>query len=146
MENTHQENESFIRWQGRSIEELGKAINLLLTLSLATIGFVVAKLLEDFYFLSCFTKYLIIIGSFVLLITTILLLILIRNRLVSIRKTAQIARKREKGLTDNLQKMRDVVRSLDKSTWTLFNSSVLCFIIGQTSVVIGFIIEILNRK
>lgn len=60
---------SFVRWQGRSIEELGKSINLLLTLSLAMIGFTIAKLLGEFIFLSCSAKTLILLGNSVLLVT-----------------------------------------------------------------------------
>ena len=54
-------NESFIRWQGRNIEELGKAITLLLSLCLATIGFVISKLLDQgFQFQNCTIKSIII--------------------------------------------------------------------------------------
>ncbi|MBS1589020.1 MAG: hypothetical protein JST52_05350 [Bacteroidetes bacterium] len=145
-EKSQNNNESFIRWQGRSIEELGKAINLLLTLTLATLGFTVAKLLGDFIFLSCSAKTLVVLGNLVLLATAFLILLTIRNRINSIRKTAQIARKREKNLTKNIEALRQIVRSLDKTTWTLFSCSVILFLIGQGLTVIGFVIEILNRQ
>ena len=137
---------SFIRWQGRSIEELGKAINLLLTLSLAMIGFTIAKLLGEFIFLSCSAKTLILLGNSILLVTVFLILLLIRNRINSIRKTAQIARKREKNSTDGIEVLRQTVRSLDKTTWTLFNCSVILFLVGQGLTVIGFVLEILKRQ
>lgn len=137
---------SFVRWQGRSIEELGKSINLLLTLSLAMIGFTIAKLLGEFIFLSCSAKTLILLGNSVLLVTVFLILILIRNRINSIRKTAQIARKREKNTTEGIEALRHTVRSIDKTTWALFNASIICFLVGQGLTIIGFVIEIFRRQ
>ena len=73
-------NDSFIRWQGRTIEELGKAINLLLSLCLVTIGFIFSKLIDkDFQFHYCNSKLLVITGSFILLLSTVINLILIYN-------------------------------------------------------------------
>lgn len=88
---------SFVRWQRRQIEAMGNAINLLLSLCLATMGFVIAKLLDNnFKFQNCMGKSFVILGSAMVLVTTILLLILIYNRLQAFRNTTQRARKREK--------------------------------------------------
>ena len=136
-------NESFIRWQGRTIEELGKAVNILLSLCIATIGFIVSKLLEkDFIFFNCMAKLFVIIGSVSLLIATVILLILMYNRLHAFRGTAQIARKREKNKREGIDSLREKVRKKDECTWTLFNLSISTFSLGELFVIIGFIIEI----
>ena len=140
------ENTSFVRWQGRTIEELGKAINLLLGLCLATMGFVISKLLDkDFQFNSCSIKTTVIIGTSIILVSTILLLILIYNRLLAFRSTTQIARKREKNDTANITDLRQEVKRKDKYTWTLFSLSIGSFILGELFIIIGFIIEVSNR-
>jgi membrane-bound ClpP family serine protease len=103
---------SFTRWQGRSIEQLGNAISLLLGLSLATIGFIVSKLLDkELHLSNSYSKSVVIIGSFFLLITAILLLIVVYNRLFLFKKTTQIARKRQKNETTNIDTMRSEVKA-----------------------------------
>lgn len=139
-------NESFIRWQGRTIEELGKAINLLLSLCLATIGFIVSKLLDkDFCFLNCTAKLLVSIGSIILLIATITLLVLIYNRLHAFKGTTQIARKREINDRSDIIALREKVNKRDKCTWTLFKLSIFTFSLGELFVIAGFIIEIVKK-
>lgn len=138
--------ESFVRWQGRTIEELGKAINLILSLCLATIGFVIAKLLDkDLEFQNCSSKTVVIIGTIIILSSTTILLILIYNRLLSFRSTAQIARKREKNDRTNINELRQQVNRKDKYTWSLFGLSVSSFLLGELFIIIGFIIEVSNR-
>ena len=91
--NMENKNESFTRWQGYTIQELGKATNLLLSLCLATIGFVLSMLLnENFKFNNCCCKTLLILGTIILLLCTLTLLALMYNRLFSFRNTTQIAR------------------------------------------------------
>ncbi len=139
-------NESFIRWQGRTIEELGKAINLLLSLCLATIGFIVSKLLDkDFLFLNCTGKSLVFIGTIILLIAAIILLFLIYNRLHAFRGTTKIARKRETNDRTNINTLRTEVNQRDKCTWTLFSFAIAAFSFGELFVIIGFIIEITKK-
>lgn len=138
--------ESFIRWQGRTSEELGKAINLLLSLCLATIGFIISKLLDkDFQFLNCTAKLLVSIGSIILLIAVIILLLLIYNRLHAFKGTTQIARRRETDDRSGIIVLREKVNQRDKCTWTLFNISIITFSSGELFVIVGFIIEAANK-
>lgn len=137
---------SYIRWQDRRIEEFGKAINLLLSLSLAAIGFVIAKILdEDFEFSNYFNLSIILIGISILLISVISLLCLIYNRLNSIRTTAKIARKRETRQLEGINILRNRVNMRDKCTWILWKLSIFCFILGNLFIIIGFIMEINNK-
>lgn len=136
-----QKNESFTRWQGRTLEALGSAINVLLSLCLATIGFNVSKLLDRDFF-NCRAKLLTIIGSGILLIATATLLILMYNRLHAFRGTAKIARKRETNKTEGIDSSREKVRKKDNCTWNLFNISIITFSLGELFVIFGFIFEI----
>ena len=141
-----QKNESFVRWQGRSLEQLGIAINLLLSLCLATIGFTISKLLDkDFIFLNHFTRKIILLGSFNILLTILLVLFLIYNRLHSFKKTTQIARKRETNNLSNIDILREKVKKADKLTWLFFNISLVSFALGEILVFVGFIFQIINR-
>lgn len=147
MKKTEKENnDSFIRWQGRTIEELGKAINLLLSLCLVTIGFIFSKLIDkDFQFHNCNSKLLVIIGSFILLLSIVITLFLIYNRLFSFRLTTKIARLREKNDLSNINIIREEVKKRDKWTWALFSFCISTFLLGEAIVIFGFIIEILKR-
>ncbi|GGH18134.1 hypothetical protein FAZ19_11910 [Sphingobacterium alkalisoli] len=139
-------NQSFIRWQGRAIEELGKTVNLLLALCLATIGFVVSKFLEkDFSFNSCIGKVFILIGSLALLFDTIILLLVMLNRLNSFKSTAQIARQRETENRTNIKSLRNEVTQKDKCTWILFKYSIVIFVLGELFIILGLFIEIFVR-
>ena len=137
---------SFIRWQGRTIEELGKTINLILSLCLATVGFVVAKLLDKkFEFHFCLSKTFIIVGTLFILASIILTLTLIYNRLIAFRTTTQIARKREKNNRAGIEDLRTEVKQKDKCTWKLFRLSIISFLLGELFIIIGFIIELVNK-
>lgn len=145
-EEKNSNNNSFVRWQGRSLEELGKTINLLLTISLATIGFVLNIILnKDFYFQNCYSKMAITLGTFVVLTSIILLLVISKNRLLSFKLTTSIARKREKKKMDGIEKLRERVSKKDENIWSLFNTSVWFFGIGEGSLIIGFLIQILYK-
>lgn len=139
-------NESFIRWQGRSLEELGKAINLLLSLSLATSGFLIVKLLDSDFKCELNTlQTILLIGGLVLTsITILVLLFLIYNRLLSFRRTTQIARKREKGERDEIEALRKEVKEIDSHTWKLFKWSIIFFFISLLFTISGFVVFFLN--
>jgi len=139
-------NESFIRWQGRTIDALGNAITLILSLCLATIGFVISKLLDkDFEFQHCSTKTILFVGISIIFISIIIILILIYNRLLAFRLTSRISRKREKEQLSEIDNLRNVVSKKDSLTWTLFKASILTFFIGEILIIIGFIIEVANK-
>ena len=136
-------NESFIRWQGRSLEQLGKTINLILGLSLATMGFTIAKILDKgFQFVSCSSKIAILTGCFIILVTITILLWVTLNRLKSFKTTAQIARKREKNINDNIDDQRREVKLHDANTWFFFKLAIILFFFGELIIITGFIIEI----
>jgi hypothetical protein len=139
-------NSSFVRWQGRSIQALGKVISLLLTLSLATIGFIISKVLEQhFSFASLSAKRFVVTGGFTLSVAVIFFLFITYNRLLAFKLTTQIARKREKNDLTNIEQLRASVKKLDRRTWAFLKFAISLFAFGEALVTVGFIIEVINR-
>jgi hypothetical protein len=100
-------NDSFVRWQQRSIDERGKTINLFLGMSLATIGFVITQLTKtEFKFVNCKSKTSIIVGTLLLLLSVLFLIWLTLNRLNDFRESARIADMREDDLSPELNALR----------------------------------------
>jgi hypothetical protein len=123
----------FVRWQGRTLEQMGYAINTLLVLANATLGFVISKLLDvDIY---CCAKCLLTIGSTILLICIVTLLFLIMNRLYDFRSTTQNA-------NDSNSKQNDTVK-IGNRTWVLFYTAFSTFLLGEIFIVAGFAVHIL---
>jgi uncharacterized membrane protein len=129
---------SFIRWQGRTIEQMGYAINTLLVSAIATVGFVVNKLLDGKIY--CYSRFFMVWGCFLLLIAIFGLILLIINRLTDFRITTKIARKRETNNTKDLDLDRETSKKLGKRTWNLFYFAFAAFSLGEILVIIGVII------
>ncbi len=127
-----EDKERFIRWQRITIDYMGYAINTLLLITTASIGFIIAYLTEttirDQYF------YAIFHGTIILVFNVLLLLALIVNRLIDFR-----------GTTSNIKAKKEVVdtKFVGKITWFLFYASILVFMMGQSFIVFGFINRIL---
>ena len=144
MEKKNNNMDSFIRWQGRTIEQMGYAINVLLITTIAIIGFVVNQLLKNE--LCCYHQLLLLGGLSVLILCFIIILILILNRLLDFRITTQIAKKREKENEDKirLEKMRDESRLRGRATWFLLYASVILLCVGSFLIGLGFIGQLIS--
>ena len=135
-------NESFIRWQERTISQMGYAINTILVLETATLGFISDKLVNN-KFCSC-SKNMVVSGATILVISISILLSTILVRLKDFRLTAHIARSREKGEKTNLGKYRAQSKMLGRRTWILFCLSTVLFIISELLIVLAITIEAVN--
>lgn len=112
---------SFVRWQSRTIDQLTYSVNLILGLAVAALGFEVSTLLnKKIQPVGC--QKCAFDASLVLLLLSVLLgLWCVINRLKSFRATMKTARLREKGEDDvEIRPYRDLYRRLDKRTWPLF--------------------------
>lgn len=123
--------ESYIRWQGRVIEQLGYAINLILGMSVASIGFGVGLYFNyetGFYLWRlCFFR----ISLIALTISVAVGLWCVITRLRDFRLTAKIALKRERKASPiELQFMREESKKLGARTWILFFWQIWSFAIG----------------
>ena len=86
---------SFIRWQAIAIAQLGYAVNLILTLATASLGFAVALIKDKDFTPGCWSKCLLVLSQLSLLASVALGIWCVINRLLDFRKTKDNARDRE---------------------------------------------------
>jgi len=128
---TKKNRESSIRWQGRAVEQLGYALNLILGLSVAALGFELSLLLGDEFERVNWQNCLLVISILSLLLSVAVGLWCVVNRLQDFRATAEIARNREDLASAlELQPLRTLTRTLGERTWLLFCWQTTTFGIG----------------
>jgi hypothetical protein len=132
-------NESFVRWQATTISQLGYAINLILSLSVASLGFSLLLIKDQDFRPGFWTRLLIDLSVAFLILSVCVGVGCVINRLQDFRKTASIARDRKDwqnvGLTKEetdlkLRERRATVERLGKRTWKLFYAQISTFILG----------------
>jgi uncharacterized membrane protein len=136
---TENTNESFIRWQGRSIQQMGFFNNLLLGLATGLLAFQTQ--------LAFGQKMSLVPSEIVVLVTSILVLFvsilvgcsLAWNRLNDFRLTAQVARKREKDEEEDIEKLRRKSERLGNRTWNLIQWQAALFALGSLLLLIATI-------
>ena len=123
--------ESSIRWQGRTIEQFGYALNLILGLAVASIGYETSLVLNKELDRVCWQNCVLFLSLLALVLSVAVALWCIITRLRNFRLTAEIARKREDDETDvSLQPLRQKSKNLDHFTWVLFWWQIWSFAIG----------------
>jgi hypothetical protein len=140
--------ESFIRWQERALTLRTHTISVFLGIALATIGFIIDKILDkEFQFRNVCVKIFIALSVIMLLINTTVILILMLNRLKGFRHSTQIANQRKSNsLTgDELGDLRQQSLEIDTNTHWLFETSVILFLLGQLFAVVGFGIQLFPK-
>jgi hypothetical protein len=140
--------ESFVRWQGITISQLGYVVNLILGFATASLAFSVSILRDQSFPLQgwgrCFFRV-----SFIALVLSILSgMVCIWNRLRDFRLTTRIARDREQSRRDkkseeqidsDLRTRRETVKTLGKLTWWLLYTQLVAFGLGLTFLVAVFL-------
>jgi uncharacterized membrane protein YbhN (UPF0104 family) len=130
--------ESSIRWQGRTIEQLGYALNLILGLTVAALGFEVSLILNKDFHRAGWQKCILSISLLALVLSVAVGLWCVLNRLRDFRTTAETAWKRENDASDiKLQPLRTLTRTLGKRTWVLFQWQLWSFSLGVLLLVVG---------
>jgi len=113
--------ESSIRWHGRTIEQFGYALNLILGLSVAALGFELSLILNNEFERARWQNCLFVISMLSLLLSVALGLWCVVNRLRDFRATTKTAHNREDDASElDLQPLRTLSRTLGKRTWLLF--------------------------
>lgn len=129
--------ESSIRWQGRTIVQFGYALNLVLGLAIAGIGYETTLILNKELNRAGWQNCLLTISILALILSVGVALWCVVTRLRNFRITAEIARKREDGETDiDLQPLRTKSNNLGEFTWTLFWWQIWSFAIGVLLLVV----------
>src|SRR3990172_428621 len=132
------ENRSFVRWQEITITQFGYAVNLILGLSVAALGFLVTLLLNKEFSLVSWQKCVYSVALLSLATSLGLGIWCVINRLRDFRTTKEIARERTKEETDSqLSSLRDLSGRLGKRTWRLFWWQIGAFGMGALLIVVG---------
>jgi len=129
---------SSVRWQALTIQQFSNAVNLILGLSLAVLGFQI-NLLTNINFApsSCQKLFFTVSASLVFLSAAAGTLCTI-NRLRDFRETANTARAQERGHNDLADHHREQSRQLGKLTWRLFWFQAWVFFGGVLLLVFDF--------
>lgn len=120
-----------IRWQGHTIKQFGYALNLILGLSVATLGYELSHLLDENFKVAGWQHCLFVISTLSLLLSITVGLWCVVNRLRDFRATTETARKREDGVSNmELQPLRALTCTLGKRTWLLLWWQIATFGMG----------------
>jgi hypothetical protein len=130
--------ESFVRWQGIAITQLGYAANLILGFATASLGFSLTLLKDKDFVPQGRGKWLFSLSLGALLLSIVFGIWCVINRLRDFRETTQIARDREQLSDAELQQRRDDVDKLGKCTWLLFWIQLASFAAGLIALVVVF--------
>jgi hypothetical protein len=120
---------SFIRWQGRAIEQLGFVNNVLLVLATGILLFQIQLIVGGASFGFC-EKWVVLLSSCLFFLSIIFGCWLAYNRLNSFRLTSQIARKRETNEREDIEDLRKRVKHLDRKTWLLLKIQMILIGLG----------------
>ena len=127
---------SFVRWQGRAIEQLGAVNNAFTALGLAILG-----LMGSWVSNGPTTSGWVALAQDCTLwlagASVVFGAVLAWNRLIAFRLTASVARKREKDDQEGLAPLRERVDSRDKATWWLLNAQLGFFSLALVSLVVA---------
>lgn len=113
------DNESFIKWQGITINQFTYAQNLILTFSVAALGFGLSFITNKEFMPFGVSKCFFVLSLLSLLISIGFGLWCVINRLRDFRITKDITRKREQN-SNNIEELRIKSRDLGKISWNLF--------------------------
>ena len=136
--------ESFVRWQGRTIEQLGFVNNLLIGLATGVLAFQTQLAFNDTVSFTLAER-----GFLVSSITLVFLSLLFGcyiacNRLCSFRTTEQVARKRETNQREGIERLRYRYRTLDKRTWALLPFQTGLFAFGGGLLLVASVLRYLK--
>jgi len=135
---------SYIRWQVIRLTQLGYALNLVLSFTIAILGFQMHLLLDQHDFLGCWEKILFVLSQGLLLVSGIFGILCVLNRLADFRTTGDAAKAREHGDPNHeLDELRARYTKLGKRTWLFFGWQVACFSLG---VMFTIVVDLLTSK
>ncbi len=129
-------NDSFQRWQKIAIDQLGYALNLVLTLAIAALGYWFLLLKDKDFVPNSSAKCIMVLSLVALSLSTICGLACIVNRLWDFRGTAQRARDDSSPQTPT----KPYLDRLGQATWVLFYSQLIVFALGVAFLAIAMLL------
>lgn len=146
MADNSKKNESFIRWQTITINQLSYVINLILGFSVAGLGFGVSLLLNDKFNPVSWQKYTFSLSLILLIASVAFGVWCTINRLRDFRSTMKIARKRNKQECEaEVNELRVLTRKLGKKTWGIFWLQIGSFSAGILLMVLSVVFSVSNK-
>ena len=130
------ENGKFPRWQKIAIDQLGYALNLILTLTVAALGYWFVLLTDKEFIPGPSAKCIMILSLLAFGFSAICGLACIVNRLWDFRGTAQRARDNSSPETPT----KACLDRLGQATWVLFYSHVIAFALGVALLAIALLL------
>ena len=128
--------ESFQRWQKITIDQLGYALNLILTFTVAALGYWFVLLRDTGFVPTSTAKCMMLLALIALGLSAISGLFCIVNRLWDFRGTAQRAR----GESSTNVPGKAYLDQLGKITWYLFYSQVVTFALGIVFLAVAILL------
>jgi hypothetical protein len=135
---------SFIRWQGKTNEQLGYVNNLFTGLATGLLAFQTNLAFNDKADLTMPERVLIIISLTSLGVSLAFGCHVALNRLEAFRSTAQIARKREKEEREGIEELRESTNARDKETWKYLEKQIITFAMGGALLLVASIFRYLR--
>lgn len=136
---TDKNKERYPRWQGRSLDQMGYTLNLILIIITATIGFIISLLLSTKFTSNIFS--FLMLGLITLIICSTVTISTILIRLLNFRKTAQMVREKEKDNKDQskIDKLKVETDNLGDYTWKSLYVAIVLFVIGYLFIGVSLI-------
>lgn len=135
-------NESFVRWQGRSLEYLSYSINLFLGLSIAAIGFEINMLRDPSFIPDGWIRDAYLISLLLLIASSGFGIGCVINRIRDFRDTATLAKNNSKNKNcAEINELRLAVGIIGSRTRVLFDLQIFLFSFGVLLlilVILGF--------
>ncbi len=141
----NEDNDSFIRWQGITINQFTYAQNLILTFSVAALGFGLSMIKDQTFAPLGLGKCLFTLSLISLSISIGCGLCCVINRLKDFRVTKTIAKNRGNDDSSEISELREISRNLGRRTWNLFRCQIGIFSLGILLLTIGIILIYGNK-
>ncbi|MGG7035137.1 MAG: hypothetical protein ACI7YS_08085 [Flavobacterium sp.] len=132
--------QSFIRWQGILISQLGFANNLVIGLNVGVLGYLM-NFIKNATILNGFQKILFWTTCLSIVVSLLTGLILVINRIDDFKITAKIARKRETNNREGIEQDRNESKEIGKKTWNLFVWQISTFFVSLICALVLILIE-----
>jgi hypothetical protein len=129
-----EENGRFVRWQKIAIDQLSYALNLIFTLTIATLGYWFVLLKDKDFTPGSSARCAMLLSLLALAFSAICGLACVLNRLRDFRGTAQRARSAPDAPP------QDELRGLGAITWGLFYTQVSSFALGVAAIAITLLL------
>lgn len=145
MSDNIQIKDRLIRWQSVLRDQLTFLNNLILTFSIATLGFLVSTLQEPGFNPICCQKVFFTFGMISIIVSILFGLVTSINRLLDFRSTVKKIKYEIEGNLMDMKRLKNVMDFHSKATWNLLYAQLTIFGLAILSIMISFFIMYANK-